>query len=227
MSVSRHVVILVLPILSLCGATQYYVRPTEPTNTSCPAQPCLTLSQYINDSGQYFRSNTVFKFLPGTHHMDRPLNVTYVHNLSLESIYSVNNDPPHLVAMFSCEAERGSDCIHIHIEYMNVAVCCVAVRLHNVHNVALKGIIISAQKQNMSGVAIQYASNISIQVNTTCSMISTFDLHIGILAQGSNFVEVHSSSASNCSCGILFYDTNNSYKYIPLPPIREGTNSVM
>ena len=65
--------ILLIPVLSLCGATEYYVRPTEPTNTSCPAQPCLTLNQYINDSDHYFQFNTVFKFLHGIHHMDKPI----------------------------------------------------------------------------------------------------------------------------------------------------------
>ena len=70
--------------LSLCGATEYYVRPTEPTDTSCPAQPCLTLSQYISNSALYFKSNTVFKFLPGLHHVNQTLDMHRVENVSLE-----------------------------------------------------------------------------------------------------------------------------------------------
>ena len=67
MAVSGHLLIVFLRVLSLCGATEYYVRPTEPTNIACPYQPCLTLNQYISNSEHYFKSNTVFRFLPGTH----------------------------------------------------------------------------------------------------------------------------------------------------------------
>ena len=36
---------------------QYCVTPTEPTNTSCPAQPCHTLNYYTNHSERYLKSN--------------------------------------------------------------------------------------------------------------------------------------------------------------------------
>ena len=78
--------------LSLCGATEYYVRPTEPTDTSCPAQPCLTLSQYISNSALYFKSNTVFKFLPGLHHANQTLEVWKARSVSLEG--GQNSDYP-------------------------------------------------------------------------------------------------------------------------------------
>ena len=77
--------------LSLCGATEYYVRPTDPTDTSCPAQPCLTLSQYISDSDLYFKSNTVFKFLPGLHHANQTLDMQSVENVSLEGDQNSNH----------------------------------------------------------------------------------------------------------------------------------------
>ena len=86
MALFLNIVLLLLNltlILSTCGATEYYVRPTEPTNTSCPAQPCLTLSQYINDSDHYFISNTAFLFLSGIHCIDTPVIIEDVHNISL------------------------------------------------------------------------------------------------------------------------------------------------
>ena len=60
MSVSGHLLILLIPVLSLCGATEYYVRPTEPTNTSCPAQPCLTLSQPNMSSVAFMHISNIF-----------------------------------------------------------------------------------------------------------------------------------------------------------------------
>ena len=88
--------------LSLCGATEYYVRPTEPTDTSCPAQPCLTLSQYISDSDLYFKSNTVFKFLPGLHHANQTLDMHNVENVSLEGDQSSN----HPMVMMTVQCSR-------------------------------------------------------------------------------------------------------------------------
>ena len=74
-------------ILSLCGATEYYVRPSEPTNTSCPAQPCLTLNEYAGHSEHYFTSsNIVFKLLPGTHRVNMSITVRNVHNVSFTSL---------------------------------------------------------------------------------------------------------------------------------------------
>ena len=99
-----YLLLLLVPVLFLCETTEYYIRPTESTNTSCPGQPCLTLSQYINDSVHYFHSNAVFKFLQGIQHMDRPLIIGNIHNLSLES-YS-NKQQPQLVAKFTCNTMR-------------------------------------------------------------------------------------------------------------------------
>jgi len=82
-----------------------YSRAPLLLSLTLSAQPCLTLNQYANDSDHYFKSNTVFKFLPGTHHMDRPITIGNVHNMSLESLNSDKNDKyPHLVAQFSCDA---------------------------------------------------------------------------------------------------------------------------
>ena len=87
-------------LLSLSGATEYYVRPTEPTDTSCPAQPCLTLSQYISNSDLYFKSNTVFKFLPGLHHANQTLDMQSVENVSLEG--DQNSSHPMVMMDIHC-----------------------------------------------------------------------------------------------------------------------------
>ena len=61
--------------------------PSEPTNTSCPAQPCLTLNEYASNSESYFTtSNIVFKFLPGTHLVNISISVRNVHNVSFTSL---------------------------------------------------------------------------------------------------------------------------------------------
>ena len=85
--IAQSLCVLIVSILSLCGATEYYVRPSEPTNTSCPAQPCLTFNEYASNSESYFTtSNIVFKFLPGTHLVNISIRVRNVHNVSFTSL---------------------------------------------------------------------------------------------------------------------------------------------
>ena len=74
-----------LALLSiLCEATEYYVRPTEPTNSSCPGTPCLTLKQYMAHSDLYFKSNSEFRVVSGIHMLpNSPLKFSNVHNVSL------------------------------------------------------------------------------------------------------------------------------------------------
>ena len=211
---SGHLLILLVPVLSLCGATEYYVRPTEPTNTSCPAQPCLTLSQYTSDSDHYFKPNTVFKFLPGTHHMDRPLTIGNVHNMSLESLSDESDEYPHLVAQFSCETE-GHECIYMDWSFLpDAQVCCAAIWLHDVYNVTVKGISITVQTsdKHISVVILKNVSGTTVQLNATCSLTDdTSDGTNGIVMYEATSVEVHSSSANNCSYGLVLHNTTNTH----------------
>ena len=75
--------LLLLPILSLCTAQEpyYYVKPT--TDTSCPADPCLTLSEYVQQPDQYLMSNATMVFLPGTHTLDNDFVVADVASFRL------------------------------------------------------------------------------------------------------------------------------------------------
>ena len=55
-----------LVILTICsGHTIRYVKPTP--NTPCPADPCLTLSEYAQQPRHYLTSNTMLLLLPGDH----------------------------------------------------------------------------------------------------------------------------------------------------------------
>ena len=85
----QNLYLLIISSFSLCGATEYYVRPSEPTNTSCPAQPCLTLNEYASHSEHYFTSsNIIFRFLPGKHLVNTSIRVENVHNVSFTGLES-------------------------------------------------------------------------------------------------------------------------------------------
>ena len=80
-----------LPALLPAGAaTVLYVKPTE--DTPCPGASCHTLDEYVQNASQYFVSDTSVKFLPGTHSLSQPLNISGVNNLSWVARNAARNE---------------------------------------------------------------------------------------------------------------------------------------
>ena len=99
----------------------YYVRPTDSDsdiNCSCSVAagqqlPCLTLSEYANETELYFEDNTTFMFLPGSHLLDVPLNLRSLSNVTLTSCDGEQNTSTVLVNdAASRVSERLSDTMH-------------------------------------------------------------------------------------------------------------------
>ena len=63
------------------GAGVSYVRSA--TSDTCPGLPCLTLSDYIHSTEEYFTSNTSFIFLEGEHHLRALLVLDNITNMTL------------------------------------------------------------------------------------------------------------------------------------------------
>ena len=80
-----HLLLLatVLTALSSSEATEYYVKPTEPQDTPCPADPCYTLEEYAENATRYFTyvSNVSVRLLPGIHEIKTSLTFCNVNNL--------------------------------------------------------------------------------------------------------------------------------------------------
>ena len=84
-------VVAVLVTLLMVGhpiLTEYFVTPNE--STPCPAQPCHTLSHYLENTTHYFTSNTRISFLHGLHKIKNVLWVKGVSNLTLTG-YNVSS----------------------------------------------------------------------------------------------------------------------------------------
>ena len=67
-----------------CAATEYWVRP-DSTSHCNTRQPCLTLSEYVQNTSHYFTSNSVLHFLSGNHTISKTTRaiVQHVQNISL------------------------------------------------------------------------------------------------------------------------------------------------
>ena len=80
------VVLLALP--SLTDGVTLHVRPTS-TNSSCPTQPCHTLSEYAQYPGRYFNdSNLTLQLLPGNHTVNANLTITSIYQLEILGHFS-------------------------------------------------------------------------------------------------------------------------------------------
>ena len=107
-----------LPLLVLSSHTTHYVKPTP--DTPCPADPCLTLSQYAQQAHHFFTSKTTLLLLPGDH----VLSVNF-------TVENVSNFEVHPAQLFS------------HAENQAVKIVCqglVGFTFHNVSHVTLHGL---------------------------------------------------------------------------------------
>ena len=59
----------------------YHITPSP--ETPCPNDPCLTISEFIDQAGQYIALNTTLMFLPGTHTVRRSVLVENIVSLTL------------------------------------------------------------------------------------------------------------------------------------------------
>ena len=93
--------LLYLVLLSWTVAEeQLYVVPSS-SSISCPKDPCYTLTDVVLNRSQYFRSDTVIKFLPGNHqtNITKGLSVLIkdVRNISMIGYDHTNSDSKSVI----------------------------------------------------------------------------------------------------------------------------------
>ena len=150
--------LLLLLHLVWCGGKEFYVRPSEGANVSCPGQPCLTMDQYSDLSANYLKSdNTVFTFLQGIHRMERPLQVVDAHNITLRGAIGVN------LQLNNCHDPK---CIDDNdADYRRSIICCSVVRMINVSNATISHFTLAVAIQNGSGITVKGSRGIFIEIN--------------------------------------------------------------
>jgi len=90
----RMFVATLLPLLvcfTTCSDhTNHYVKPTA--NIPCPADPCLTLSEYAKQTHHYLTSNTALVFLPGDHVLSVNFTVENVNDVEIYAQQTLTAD---------------------------------------------------------------------------------------------------------------------------------------
>ena len=88
-------------------------------------------------------------------------------------------------------------------------VCCAAIWLYDMHNVTVKGFVLTVPTPNVSGIILINVANVNVHFITTFSSYDRYCLGIAIYEADS--VEVRSSSANNCTHGFRLVSATNSH----------------
>ena len=148
---------------SLCGATDYYVRPTEPTNASCPGQPCLILHHYI----QNLSSNANYHLLPGVHFINGPITLKHVHNVSMAAF---NSSITKIAATIECN-RRGN------VSLYNLE--CSGISFQDASNITISSLSIELKLLLPSDIAYRQLSIAGMSfMNSTDVVIQGLDVWI-------------------------------------------------
>ena len=81
---TKAVILLLCCLGNVHGITEYYVKPTEFGNMSCPGEPCHTLNHFASSMHNTW-SGVVVRFLPGNHSLSQSLYISSSSNLHLTS----------------------------------------------------------------------------------------------------------------------------------------------
>ena len=86
--------VLLLGSSGLMSSEVYYIAPSP--SYPCPTEPCLTLSQFANNSNTYLNTNTTLIFLLGNHTLEVKLfvaniSILYILSDSMSSLITCNH----------------------------------------------------------------------------------------------------------------------------------------
>ena len=208
------------------STTSDTLSPLIPPVLLSHAQPCLTLSQYISDSDLYFKSNTVFQFLPGLHHANQTLDIQSVENVSLEGEH--NSDHPIVIMDIHCSS---NDCAGFHFhnvthltihsldfsvyvsalpkgESPSAGFMYTAVNTLHMHHTSIQ-VESSSLLPLFFGIAVFISEHILLQTLTTnCSNDSR--CNVGISIDFSQYTTISRTIVVHAQqCGIFLINSNN------------------
>ena len=153
---SRVTLVVFLCSIGQTACEVYYIAKTS---NECWTSPCLTLSQFSDNSSQYLSSNTTLVFLSGRHHLPTTLMVSNQYCLSMVSENSTAQiecvGSAHVVFDFF-------HCVHItNLQFIG----CGGNQVKNVKELIVQDTMFQGRMK--SGSAIQLTETTAKMVNTT------------------------------------------------------------
>ena len=218
-----RVILLILggSLLSLpISCDEFYVTPTQPPNTACPAgKPCHTLNYYANNASFSFNdtNNVALFFLDGVHVLtDQEFVLSNIHNLTLSGIND-NFDIRIPQTVIKAVSIMISNVSYLNIRIINitpvVSINTIQMQFSGVHQlinerIAIYNSIMSIKdSDNIQLIRSQYFSSLLQRSSESFSTVNNSKFVVeGCILNDSNLV-ITSISHLNFEEEIKLYDT--------------------
>ena len=209
-----QVVTVLVTLLTMGYAiqTEYFVTPNE--STPCPALPCHTLSHYLDNTTQYFTSNTRISFLHGVHEIytSRKLWITNVSNLILTG-YNVSNSHSAKIVCMQPASLIFENIVHLVIKNLSLFYCGYP-------------IVPFQNEKELSSIAVFLGNitslkllNVSVENSTGFGMVGRNVFGNSLIAHSRfMFNNYYILSSINCSFGVGTCRGGNMYLHYEIPP---------
>ena len=212
-------------------AEQFYVIPN---NTSCPRNPCYTLTDIVLNSSQYFASNTVIAFLPGHHHTkttwDLSVLIKNVRNISMIGYDHTDSDSKSVI---QCTGSLGFAFINVttlKIEKLQFNFCGARfpskltvdenfVRLHDFTN--------TIPLTNNHKVTFYFLQTINVTISEVAISNSTGAGLLGINMLGLSNISQAVLNGNRPNCLIIFLNIPITSEAIPSTALNIEVSCVM
>ena len=102
--------------------TEYFVTHSE--GAPCPALPCHTLSHYLENTTQYFTSNTRISFLHGVHKINksRVFHIKQVFNFILTK-YNASSSHAAMIICMKPATLRFESIVNLVVKHLSIRYC--------------------------------------------------------------------------------------------------------
>ena len=147
-------VLLMLVMFMECSGIEYHITPSP--SDPCPAQSCVTFSQFAANTSSYLHSNTKLIFLPGNHSLDSELRIDSVISL----IYLNSNF--HQIVRINCGKLSRLDLCNIttvHISRLEF-IGCGGNRVESISHLLIEDT--SFQGQDDSSTALEFVGTTAV-----------------------------------------------------------------
>ena len=208
--------LLVLPCLLLLSwtvtAEQFYIIPSN--RTECPRGPCYTLTDVVQDSSQFFTSNTVIIFLPGYHQakttMELSVLIKNVRNISMIGYNQTNSDSKSVI---QCTGSLGFAFINVtalKIAKLTFSFCGAEV----LSNITIKEFVNSydyetkISSKQVSNVTFYFLQTVNVTISKVTISNSSGAGLLGINMLGLSNISHNIFNGNKPNCLIFFLDNS-------------------
>ena len=152
-----------LLLVSMCSSQvscEIY-QITSMSGDPCPLEPCLTLSQFTNQSDSYLNDNTTLIFQPGNHSLNTVLSVSNITMLSMHTSSSIT--------VILCNGLGRFDLSSIPVVHVrNITfISCPGNKVESVHHFTLEYSSFIGQDWNAPGTALELIDTTASLCNNT------------------------------------------------------------